>query len=252
MCGGSVVRWLLARLRAWDYRVSHRVNHFVAISKYIAARIEQCYGRDAAVIYPPVTYRHIIHSHDTEGGDMRVPYFVTVSRMVPYKRIDLIVAAFRNLPEHHLVVIGDGPERSSIEMLAGPNVKLLGRISDLERDRIVAGARAFIFPAEEDFGIAPLEAQALGVPVIAYGRGGALETLKGLDDSKPTAMFFEEQSAKTIADAVRRFDRLGAAFDPDACRANAIRFDSRVFREAFSRYVADRYQEFATAMRAPG
>ena len=172
---GWAVRQLLARLRAWDRASAARVDHFVAISHTIAERIRRCYGRESAVVFPPVAERA-----QSDVAD-RGPTYVTVSRLVPYKRVDVIAAAFRLLPDRELVVIGDGPELARVTAAAGPNVRLLGRLADQERDRWLATARAFIFVADEDFGIAPLEAQACGAPVIALDRGGAAETIRGLD-----------------------------------------------------------------------
>jgi glycosyltransferase involved in cell wall biosynthesis len=236
---GWLVRQSLARLRRWDLRVSHRVHDFVAISQHIARRIERCYGRTATVIYPPVAMAREV------APVPRGPAYVTVSQFVPYKRIDAIVAAFATLPDRELMVIGDGPERERIAAQVGPNVHLLGQLSDLARDRWLAAARAFVFAAEEDFGIAPLEAQAYGTPVIAYGRGGVLETIRGLDDPSPTGVFFAEQTPAAIAEAVRTFEAHESRILPAACRENAERFRAERFRTEFAAFVAARYDEFS-------
>jgi glycosyltransferase involved in cell wall biosynthesis len=237
---GWFIRRSLARLRSWDYAASERVDCFVAISDAIARRIRQSYGRDASVIYPPVA------AQAADSSVPRGPTYVTVSRLVPYKRIDLIAAAFRLLPERQLVVIGDGPERARVEAAAGTNVNLLGRTPDDVRDKWLASARAFVFAADEDFGIAPVEAQARGTPVVAYGRGGALETIRGLDASDPTGVFFREQTPEAIAAAVREFEANAQRISAEACRNNAARFSQARFRAEFADFVAARQAAFAT------
>jgi glycosyltransferase involved in cell wall biosynthesis len=235
---GWLVRRSLARLRRWDLRVSHRVHDFVAISHHIARRIERCYSRTSAVIYPPVAMARAM------APVPRGPAYVTVSQFVPYKRIDAIVAAFAALPDRELMVIGDGPERERIAAQAGPNVHLLGQLPDLARDRWLAAARAFVFAAEEDFGIAPVEAQAYGTPVIAYGRGGVTETVRGLEDSTPTGVFFAEQTPAAIAEAIRTFEANETLIAPSACIANAQRFAADRFRAEFAAFVAERCGTF--------
>ena len=241
---GRTVRRSLARLRSWDLGASARVDDFVAISRTIAERIRRCYDREATVIYPPVAAPSPVV--DTTRGSA----YVTVSRLVPYKRVDLIIAAFRLLPDRQLVVIGDGPERARIETVAGPNVRLLGRAPDGIRDQWLAGARAFVFAAEEDFGIAPLEAQARGTPVIAYGRGGALETIRGLDAPAPTGVLFTEQTPDAIAASVREYETHAQRITANACRENAARFSAHRFRGEFAAFVADRIWEVADRRRA--
>jgi glycosyltransferase involved in cell wall biosynthesis len=236
---GWVVRRSLSRLRRWDARSAARVNHFVAISTHIADRIQRSYGRESTVIYPPVDIGKF------DAATRRSQVFVTVSRLVPYKRIDLIVAAFRDLPGHQLVVIGEGPERARIEELAGPNVQLIGQATNEERDRWLATGRAFIFAADEDFGIAPVEAQAHGMPVIALARGGALETIRGLDDGAPTGVLFAEQTAEAITAAVRLFDAKAERITTLACRDNALRFSAERFRGEFDAFVHARLDDFA-------
>jgi len=241
---GRTVRQSLARLRSWDLGASARVDCFVAISRTIAERIRRCYDRDATVIYPPVAAPSPVVVA-TRGSA-----YVTVSRLVPYKRVDLIVAAFRLLPDRQLVVIGDGPERARIETVAGPNVRLLGRAPDGMRDQWLSGARAFVFAAEEDFGIAPLEAQARGTPVIAYGRGGALETIRGLDAAAPTGVLFAEQTPEAIAAGVREYEAHAQRITANACRENAARFSAHRFRGEFAAFVADRLRDVAERGRA--
>jgi glycosyltransferase involved in cell wall biosynthesis len=231
---GLVARRMLSRLARWDRAASERVDHFVAISHHIAARIRRCYGREATVIYPPVSV-NAVDPAPNRGG-----VYVTVSQLVPYKRVDLIVEAFRLLPERELVVIGEGPERRRIAAAAPKNVRLVGRLPDAERNRWLARARAFVFAAEEDFGIAPLEAQALGTPVIAYAGGGVCETIAGLETMAPTGVFFAEQTAASIADAVRRFEESESRIRPEACRESARRFDADRFRRNFRAFIDER------------
>jgi glycosyltransferase involved in cell wall biosynthesis len=162
--------------------------------------------------------------------------------MVPYKRIDLIVEAFAAMPHRQLVVIGDGPEASKIRRLAGPNIRLLGWQPQTVLREHLQRARAFVFAAEEDFGIAPLEAQACGTPVVAYGKGGVRETIRGLDDPAPTGVFFEEQTVTALQEALDRFELEENRITPAACRANAVRFEPAGFRRQVSEYVAAEWQ----------
>ena len=236
---GRLVGRSLARLRRWDRAASRRVDHFVAISHTIAQRIRRCYDRDTTVIFPPVA------AASRNREEPRGSAYVTVSRLVPYKRVDVIVDAFRLLPDRELVVIGDGPERSRIEAAAGPNVRLLGRATDAVRDHWLATARAFVFAAEEDFGIAPLEAQAHGTPVIAYGRGGVLETIAGLDREEPNGVLVAEQTPEALAAGVRAFEANAQRITASACRENAARFSAGRFRREFATFVAAREAEFA-------
>lgn len=233
-----IVRRVLDRIQRWDRATSARVDHFVAISRRIAARIERCYGRSSTIIYPPVN----LPIAPPATQERRC--YVTVSRLVPYKRIDLIAAAFRELADRELVVIGEGPERARIEAAAGPNVRLLGQVTDSERDAWLGRARAFVFAADEDFGIAPVEAQSWGTPVIAYGRGGVIETVRGQDHATPTGLFFDAQTPGAIAASVRRFEASGDVITADACRSNAERFGASRFRKEFAEFVEARHAEF--------
>jgi glycosyltransferase involved in cell wall biosynthesis len=232
-----LARYLLHRLRTWDVRTANGVDGFIAISRFIARRIWKTYRREAEVIYPPV---------DTTGYDLgsgKDGYFLTASRLVPYKRVDLVVEAFGMMPDRELVVIGDGPETPKIRAKAGPNVRLLGQQPfPVLRDHLQR-ARAFVFAAEEDFGIAPLEAQACGTPVIALSKGGALETIRGLDSPEPTGVFFDEQTPASIVDAVERFEREAHRIRAEECRDNARRFSVERFREEFRRYVEAQLSE---------
>lgn len=230
---GILAHALLSRLRVWDAVSSMNVDAMATLSHFVERRIQKAYRRQARVIYPPVE----IGSFPL--GAKKGKDYVTVSRLVPYKRIDAIVDAFREIPDRRLFVIGDGPERSKIEAKAGPNVFFLGRLSERDIAEKLGEARAFVFAAEEDFGIAPLEAQACGTPVIAFGRGGAIETIRGIGQKDPTGLFFDSQDPIVIADAVRRFESLGPVFDPRICRQNAERFSAIRFREDFFAFVSD-------------
>jgi glycosyltransferase involved in cell wall biosynthesis len=241
---GFAANRLLDGLQRWDRATTARVDSFVTLSRYIADRIARAYGRSAAVIHPPVDvdYFGLEQTRRPGSGD----YYFTMSRFVPYKRIDLIARAFAGLRDRRLIIAGDGPDAAKIRAAAGPNVELVGRVERDEARSLLGGARAFLFAAEEDFGIAPVEAQARGVPVIAYSRGGTLETVRGLDHDAPTGVFFDEQSEAAITDAVRQFERNAHRIDPTACRANAERFAEHVFRDEFSAFVEHEWQSFRT------
>lgn len=215
---------LLKPLRRWDLAAAQRVTVFVAISREVQARIASFYHRDSAIIYPPVdTSRfHPLGEYDD--------YFLVVSRLVPYKRIDLAVEACTRL-RLPLLVIGEGRDRPRLEGLAGPTVHFLGWVSDVELSRYMARCRAFIFPGQEDFGIASVEAQAAGRPVIAYAAGGALDTvIEG-----QTGTFFHEPSAGALIDVLLHFDE--RAYDPAAIRRNAERFDTAVFKHRLRKFI---------------
>ncbi|HET9762220.1 MAG TPA: glycosyltransferase, partial [Casimicrobiaceae bacterium] len=219
------------RFRDWDVAASRRVDHFIAISRHIAEAIERCYGRTAPVIYPPVD---VDRFRDAGRGE-RGTHYVTLSRLVPYKRIDVIVEAFRRLPQRRLVIVGDGPERSRLARALPPNVTLAGRLDDGQSARSLGEARAFVFAAEEDFGIAAIEAQAAGTPVIAYRGGASAETIRDLDAPLPTGVLFDAQTPEAIVDAIARFEAV--AIDADACRINAARFAAPRFRAEFAAHV---------------
>ena len=222
---GWLVRWVLHKLRTWDVRTAHGVDAMVANSEFIARRIKKIYGREAEVVYPPVDVDAFSLHADKED------FYLAASRMVPYKRIDVIVESFAGMPDKELVVIGDGPCMRAVRAKAAPNVKILG-YQPFERLRhCMQRARAFVFAAEEDFGIAPVEAQACGTPVIAFGRGGALETVRGLETEGPTGIFFDRQEPECLRQAVAAFEANRHRFTPAACRANAESFSRVRFRD---------------------
>ena len=243
-----LARWMLHRVRLWDLRTANGVDVFVANSAFIARRIRKVYRRDARVVYPPVDVDSFALREDKDD------YYITASRLVPYKRVDAIVQAFAAMPRRRLKVIGDGPERDKIRRTAAgaANIELLGHCPPAEMADLLAGARAFVFAAEEDFGIVPLEAQACGTPVIAFGKGGALETVRAAENVEqgPTGLFFDRQEPGAIAEAVERFERRGQAFNPHDCRAQACSFSVARFRAEFSSLVSTSWQQLEAEKRA--
>jgi glycosyltransferase involved in cell wall biosynthesis len=245
---GVAARLLLESLRRWDRANTDGVDAFATLSHFVADRIQRAYGRHADVVYPPVDTEFFTPAASPAGSD----YYVTASRFVPYKRMDLIARAFAQLPDRRLVIVGDGPDAAKVRAAAGPNVTLAGHTSRDRLRELLRGARAFLFAAEEDFGIAPLEAQACGVPVIAYGRGGATETVRGLDSPRPTGVHFAEQTAESIAAAVKEFESASARISAAACRENAEAFSERHFRERFGAFVDREWTAFAARRQTAG
>ncbi len=222
----------LKRLRNWDRSTSNRVTHFVAISNTIRERIRECYGRESVVIYPPV---------DTDFYTLaevpREEYYLVISALAPYKRFDLAVEACTRLGRK-LVVIGTGQEAAKLKAKAGPTVEFLGWQSDDAIRQHLRTCAAVLFPAEEDFGIVPVEAQACGAPVIAFGKGGAAETIRGLGEATdPTGLFFREQTVEAVVDAIQRFERERSGFDPAAGRRNAEPFGKARYEAELFGYV---------------
>lgn len=224
---GWIAKAILHYIRLWDYRTANGVDHFIANSKFIARRIKKVYGREAAVVYPPV---------DIEAYELceeKEDFYLTASRMVPYKKVKLIVEAFNEMPDKKLVVIGDGPEYAKIKEIAGSNITLMGYQPFSVLKEKMQKAKAFVFAAEEDFGITPVEAQACGTPVIAYGKGGALETVQGSSNAMPrTGMFFESQTIQSIRNTVDSFEKNASGFAYINCRLNAERFSKQQFIES--------------------
>ncbi len=237
---GVLASAMLERMRRWDLANTPGVDSFATLSRFIAERIERAYGRESAVIYPPVDTEFF-----TPGSEPREEFYVTASRFVPYKRIDMIVSGFRALADRRLVVIGDGPDAGKVRAAAGGNVEMVGRLGREEVRSYLRCARAFVFAAEEDFGIAPVEAQACGTPVIAFGRGGVRETVRGEEGGEQTGVFYDEQTAESLADAVRRFEGLSTKISAERCRGNSLRFRSENFREGFSQFVSNELKRSA-------
>ena len=229
-----LARLILHYMRLYDASSANRVDLFIANSGHVARRIWKTYRRKARVIYPPV---------DTEAFALctrKDDYYLTVSRQVPYKRIDLIVEAFSAMPDRELIVIGDGPDHEKIRAKAGPNVTLLGYQPPEVVQQYMQQARAFVFAAQEDFGIVPVEAQACGTPVIAYGRGGALETVV----PEETGTFFDRQSVESLTEAVERFEAGRDRMDPERIRQHAERFSIERFRKEFKELINEAYDVF--------
>ncbi len=260
-----LARWLLHKMRLWDSRTVHGVDHYISNSDFISRRIKKVYGRTATTIYPPVDTDFFTPPGGSNVDLSNKAFYLTVSRMVPYKRMDIIIQAFAQMPSRKLVVIGDGPEKKRLKDLSGSNIEICGHLNRAEVRDYMQNAKAFIFAAEEDFGIVPLEAQACGTPVIAYGKGGALETVidnttvsniklrnrHTSDNSRPTdkiktstGIFFYEQTPDSVVKAVIEFEKQYDKITPAACRENALQFSSSHFRLKLSEFIDKHYIEF--------
>lgn len=253
---GWMVKWMLHKLRIWDTRSANGVDQFLSNSHYVARRIEKTYRREAKVIFPPADIEAFPMREDKED------FYLTASRMVQYKRVDLIIEAFAAMKDKRLIVIGDGPDFEMMKSKVTSNITLLGYQPFNQLRDYMQRAKAFIFASEEDLGLTPIEAQACGTPVIAYGRGGALETVIGLPTEPtlisprshhanreqsspgPTGIFFEEQSAASIIDAVHRFETAYPLFSARECRANAQRFSPERFRQKLMEAVSEACTRF--------
>jgi glycosyltransferase involved in cell wall biosynthesis len=230
-------------LQQWDVRSSERVDFFIANSNNVAAKIKKLYGREAIVIHPPLELGRFYMVEEQQ------PYYLIVSALVPYKQIDLAIHAFNDL-QLPLKIVGDGPLRKKLEKIAQPNVEFIGWVSDDILPRLYASCQALIFPGEEDFGIVPLEAQGSGRPVIAYGRGGVLETVLSLDSQHKdlsstytsTGVFFHESTADSLQKAVRYFQDNQHRFKPAAIRQHAARFSRERFKTQMRDYIDARTQ----------
>lgn len=235
---GLAARWALHRLRQWDARTANGVDAFAANSAFVARRIRKAYGRDAEIIHPPVDISSLPLS------DRRDDFYLTVSRLQPYKRVDLLVEAFAQMPDRRLVVIGDGPMLKRLRSRNAVNVEFLGHRPTVEVLQWMGRARAFLFAGIEDFGIVLVEAQACGAPVIALGQGGAPEIVTGGDGPQPSGMLFPAQTPESVKEAVNRFEQGSARFTASACRTNAMRFDASVFRDRFAGFVSAHCEQF--------
>jgi len=224
----------IRRLKKWDLGTNENVNSFIAISEYINKRIKRCYGRNSEVIYPPVSVTKYKSSCKIED------YFLIVSRLNAYKNIDLIIRTFNELG-YRLKIVGSGPYRNNLEKISrNKNIEFLGKVTDEDLIKIYSKCRAFIFPGIEDFGIAPVEAQAAGRPVIAYGSGGALETVI----ENITGVFFKENTTSSVIEAIRRFEGIESSFEQKKITRNAHRFDEKVFKRKLRSTVLREYEEF--------
>jgi glycosyltransferase involved in cell wall biosynthesis len=235
---GFIAKYLLHKIRIWDYRTANGVDHFIANSKFISRRIHKVYGRSSDVIYPPVDVNNFTLNENKDN------YYFTASRLVPYKRIDLIVDAFNEMPEKKLVVVGDGSEMDKIKSKAKGNIEILGYQPNNIMQKHMQNAKAFVFAAEEDFGITPVEAQACGTPVIAFGKGGVLETIIPEGNQNPTGVFFDKQEPGSIIESVNKFESMQDLFEPTECRRNAEKFSEERFRTEINTYIRDKWTKF--------
>lgn len=238
----AAARQFFSAFRGWDFRAGQKPGRLIAISLESARKIERAYRRKPFIIYPPVHVARYPLSRRSED------FFLAVSRLMPYKRMDIVVEAFREL-RYPLKVVGTGPDLARLRALAGPETELIGAVSEVRLIDLYSRCRCLMFPGEEDFGLAPLEAHACGKPVIAFGRGGALETLIPANPAPrpvgagfspatvvaPTAVFFYEQTPAAVVAAVRQFERMN--FSPEAARAQAMRFDTSRFRRELLTYL---------------
>jgi glycosyltransferase involved in cell wall biosynthesis len=252
-------------LRIWDCTSANRVDYFVAISHYVARRIKKYYRRDSWVVHPPIDTSLFIPNNRPKE------YFLTVTAFAPYKRIDLAIQAFKLL-NYPLKIVGTGPEEKYLRSIAPKNIEFLGWQPDNVLQELYAGCRAFVFPGKEDFGLTPLEAQSAGRPVIAYGQGGVWETvipmnghtyLSGTDTRQgspyqgnsqysPTGIFFFEQSAEALVEAVKYFEQVEDIFDPEKIREHALRFNPALFKEKIVKLITDVYEEFQQQRQSQG
>jgi glycosyltransferase involved in cell wall biosynthesis len=235
-------RWQLHKIRTWDVRSNNSVDHFVANSKFVARRISKFYGRTSTIVNPPVDTS--VFQLQTEKED----YYVTAGRFVPFKRLDIVAEAFKSMPDKKLYILGDGPEMEKIKSKAGPNTVFPGFLPAAEVNRYLSKAKAFIFPSEEDFGIVPVEAQACGTPVIAFGKGGALETViapGSTSGAAPTGLFFHEQTAAAIVQAVRDFESQASLFVPQKIHDHAQAFAIPKFKEKLQIEIDDALKKFS-------
>lgn len=228
---GKFLNYFLTIMRLWDYSSAARVDYFIANSQHVAKRIRKHYNREAIVINPPVRC-NLFNISDVNGD-----YFLCVSRLQEYKRVDLAIRACNQLGLK-LKIIGSGPDESKLKKIAGPSIEFLGRTSDEVMKQCYAECKALLFPGEEDFGITPLEAQASGRPVIAYGKGGALETvIEG-----KTGIFFKEQTVDSLVEAIQRFENM--SFDKKVLREHAEKFDDEVFKNKIKKFVDEKVEEY--------
>lgn len=244
-----VARMISPLLRNWDRRSADKVHRFVAISRFVANRIRRYYGRPSDVLYPPLDLDWL----ETEDSSAATEEFLCVSALVPYKNVDKIVTAFNRL-SLKLKIVGTGPEEPRLRRLAGPTIEFLGRVSEDELARLYRASRAMVFAAEEDFGLTPLEMQASGRPVIALGKGGALETVR-FEGNNRTGLSFPDLQIDSICGAVERFIQEEQSFKSEDCRDNARRFSRSIFCDSFSdllgKFVDEWHGEAVAEEQAP-
>ena len=239
--------WTAHKMRLWDFSSAARVDAFITNSKFVATRVRKFYGRNATVIHPPVQVKSIARAGKPED------FYLAVGRLVDYKRFDLAIAACNRL-QRRLKIIGSGPEEKRLKRMAGPTIEFLGSVSDDEKHEQFGKCRALLFPGEEDFGIVPVEAQAHGRPVLAFGAGGILETVVDLktvylQSEGPTGIFFREQSASAMESAIVTFERNADRFDPETIRTHALQFDRTIFHERIQSFLESALATHAINMR---
>lgn len=236
---GYLTRYLLHRIRQWDTISANRVDYFIANSKHTARRIWRCYRRQAEVIYPPVNIERFALREQKED------FYLTVSRLVSYKKVSLIVRAFNQMGKP-LIVIGTGPELQKLSKLAQPNVQILGSVPNSVVEDYMAAAKAFVYSACEDFGIALVEAQACGTPAIAYGVGGARETVKDIREHPQdgTGVLFSPQTEAALVEAVQTFETYQDKFDPVMARSQAVKFGPNIFQQRYQTFVQQCVEQF--------
>ena len=227
-------------VRNWDYSAAQRVDHFIANSQYVAGRIRKYYRRESTIIYPPISTSksYLAGRHEN--------YYLAVGRLVAYKRTDILINACNKLGRK-LLIVGDGPERRKLERHSPKNIEFLGELADSELGKLYAQCRALLFAADEDFGMVPLEAQSYGRPVIALGKGGSLEAVRGTytpigeqgadGDDAMTGVFFKEQTADSLANAILSFESCEELFLPHRIQSHARRFDTSIFLDRMRDYI---------------
>jgi glycosyltransferase involved in cell wall biosynthesis len=229
---------LISRMRFWDRLAADRVDHFVANSQYVQRRIKKYYQRDSEIIHPPV-YCSKFHISPTGHEN----FYLAGGRLIPYKKFDLVIKAFNDLKNEKLIIFGSGPELKNLKKLAGPNVEFIGKVDDKKLQELFSKCKAFIFPQEEDFGIVAVEAMASGRPVIAYRKGGSLETVReGI-----TGAFFNEQTPQSLIDTITRFQP--DSYKPETIRQHALQFDVIQFKKKFLTLLEDKWEEWKKTMR---
>jgi glycosyltransferase involved in cell wall biosynthesis len=262
LASALMLRAIAGRLRWWDIAANARVDHFIANSYHVADRIRRHYDREATVIYPPVETARF---HIAERTD---DYYLVAGALAPYKRIDLAIEAFNRL-RRRLIIVGEGQDGHRLRRMAGPTIEFLGWRSDREVADLLSRCRALVFPGEEDFGILPVEAMASGRPVIAYGKGGATETVmplncsmlnvqrtelknslnleprtSNLEHRAPTGIFFYEQTVEALIQAIDLFERSADRFDPETLRAYSLLFDRSIFEKQIATFIDERFEEW--------